>query len=183
MGCNVAVGRSRERHPRPQAMDRPELWRSVKPSAVIADRFPLGGPDGDRITGPARLRGYAETRPREAAGQSAQWLTNLLRGRDCRRGERPADNQFGEGIGDLTVGFQVGLDILPHRLPRFRTLPDSADPRPSRARGNGLDRRKYCPSSAGRRAVPRRCGHRLSRSRRKNELSPRPVHADRPSGD
>jgi hypothetical protein len=29
----------------------------------------------------------------------------------------------------------------------------------------------------------RRCGHRLSRSRRKSELPPRPVHADRPSGD
>jgi hypothetical protein len=33
VGCNVAVDRSWKRHRRPETIDRPELWRSVKPSA------------------------------------------------------------------------------------------------------------------------------------------------------
>ena len=41
VGCNVAVDRSRERHRRPQTIDRPELWRSVKPCPMTGPLGPI----------------------------------------------------------------------------------------------------------------------------------------------
>jgi hypothetical protein len=126
----------------------------------------------------------SQIHPAERAGVAAAFRPVVL-GTDCPVRYSPGNWRLRERRGRPGHFLSTKLDRSGPGLSSSRVSTTSRQRRPASRPGEaqwpGSSKvlSEFCWPPPG----SRQCGHRRSRGRRKSELSPRPVHADRPSGD